>query len=110
MSNKGVDSFSIYLKEEEEPEDEKENKHRRWSVVLQFEIGELGKIRSMLSWENNTVQVRFLAEQQNTVNLVDTELEYFQQMLSNQDISFEQLTVEQAQLDDLSVPFSGRTS
>ena len=64
----------------------------------------------MLSWENNKIQVRFLAEQQNTVNLVGTELEHFQKMLNKQDITFEQLTVEQAQLDDLSVQFSGRTS
>ena len=110
MNGKTVDSFSIYLKEEDESTDDHDNKQRRWSVVLQFEIGELGKIRSMLSWENNKIQVRFLAEQQNTVNLVGTELEHFQKMLNKQDITFEQLTVEQAQLDDLSVQFSGRTS
>ena len=110
MNGKSVDSFSIYLNEEEESADEEESKQRRWSVVLQFEIGELGKIRSMLSWENDKIQVRFLAEQQNTVNLVGTELEYFQEMLNKQDITFEQLTVEQALLDDMSVQFSGGIS
>ncbi|MCP3674669.1 MAG: flagellar hook-length control protein FliK, partial [Gammaproteobacteria bacterium] len=110
MNGKNVDSFSIYLNEEDESTDENGNMQRRWSVVLQFEIGELGKIRSMLSWENNKIQVRFLAEQQNTVNLVGTELEYFQKMLNKQDIIFEQLTIEQAQLGDLNVQFSGRTS
>ncbi len=110
MNDKNVDSFSIYLKEEEDEVGDVESKKRRWSVVLQFEIGELGKIRSMLSWGNNKIQVRFLAERDTTVNLVDTELEYFQKMLNKQGIAFEQLTVEQAQLDDLSVQFSGRTS
>ncbi len=60
----------------------------------------------MLSWYDDKVQIRFLAEQQKTADLVSSELGYFQDILSEQGLSFEELTVEQTLLDDMNIHFS----
>jgi len=85
MNNKELDIFSLYLKQHTNRDEDESSKKPGWSIVLQFDIGSLGKIRAMLSWENNAVKIRFIAEN---------------------DISYEQLTVEQAQLQELSFQFS----
>jgi len=105
MNNKEVDVFSMFLKEKKSDEEDK-TKQSSWSLVLQFSIGTLGKMRAMLTWDKNNAKVRFIAEQSNTASLVNTELEYFQKKLSDQGVLFQELTVEHAELDDLSIQFS----
>ncbi|MFT5519720.1 MAG: hypothetical protein ACI9IA_000304 [Enterobacterales bacterium] len=103
-----LDIFNLYMKQHSKEHEDEETKTKKpgWSIVLQFDIGPLGKIRAMLSWADNAVQVRFIAENENTVSLVDDQLNYFQNKLTENDISFEQLSVEKAQLDDLNYQFS----
>jgi len=105
MNNKEVDSFLIQFAEHPADEDDNDGK-KDWSLILQFDIAPLGKLRAMLTWHDEKVQVRFLAEQHNTADLISKELEYFQNVLTDQGLSFEQLTVEQSMLDDINIRFS----
>lgn len=105
MNNKEVDTFLIQFAEHATSEDENDGK-KDWSLILQFDISPLGKLRAMLTWHEEKVQVRFLAEQHNTADLISKELDYFQTVLTNQGLSFEQLSVEQAMLDDINIRFS----
>jgi len=105
MNNKEVDTFLVQFGEHSNQEDNESDK-KGWSLVLQFNIAPLGKIRVMLMWQEDKVQLRFLAEQEKTVELVTSELEHFKNILSKQGLSLEQLTVEQALLDDINIKFS----
>ncbi len=105
MNNKDVDMFFIQFKEHEVPDDDEKSK-QGWSLILQFDISPLGKIRALLNWIGNKVNIRFLAEQKNTVDLMSNELEHFQSVLSVQGLSFEELSVEQTLLDDMNIRFS----
>jgi len=105
MNKEHLDVFTLFLKQHTAKENEK-SKQGDWSLVLQFELGHLGKIRAMLSWNTKKVEVKFIAEQSETVSMVHNELKQFQNKLQEQGIAFEQLTVEQAQLDDLTIQFS----
>jgi len=105
MNDKEVDTFLIQFAEQEANEEENDSK-KGWSLILQFDIAPLGKLRAMLIWQKEQIKVRFLAEQQNTAELVTNELDYFQKVLNKQGLSFEELTVEQALLDDIEINFS----
>jgi len=105
MNSKEVDTFLIQFAEHSADEDDNDGK-KDWSLILQFDIAPLGKLRAMLTWHNEKVQVRFLTEQHNTAELISKELEYFQNVLTDQGLSFEQLTVEQSMLDDIKIRFS----
>ncbi|MCP4273167.1 MAG: hypothetical protein GY781_14625, partial [Gammaproteobacteria bacterium] len=105
MNNKEVDTFLIQFAEQENKEEEDTGK-KGWSLILQFDIAPLGKIRAMLIWQKEKIKVRFLAEQHTTAELVSHELDYFQNVLGKQGLSFEELTVEQSFLDDIDIQFS----
>ncbi len=105
MNNKEVDTFLIQFTEQETKE-EKDNSKKGWSLILQFDIAPLGKLRAMLIWQKEKIKVRFLAEQRTTAELVSNELNYFQNVLGKQGLSFEELTVEQSFLDDIDIQFS----
>ncbi len=105
MNNKEVDTFLIQITEQESKEEE-DNSKKGWSLILQFDIAPLGKIRAMLIWQKEKINVRFLAEQHTTAELVSNELDYFQNVLAKQGLSFEELTVEQSFLDDIDIQFS----
>ena len=105
LNNKELDMVSIFLKQHEEKE-KVLALQKKWSLVMQFDIANLGKLRAKLVWENNKVNINFLAEQSNTVSLVDSELSHFKEKLSKMGLSFENLSIEEAKLDDLSFQFS----
>lgn len=105
MNNNQLDVFSLYIKEHKVDE-EHEKKSSEWSLVLQFNLGNLGRIRAMLKWQESQIKIRFLAEQSSTVALVDQELAQLKNKIAFEGLSFDELTVEQAQLDDLKIQFS----
>jgi len=105
MNNKEIDLFFVQFKEHETKDDDEKGK-KGWSLILQFDIFPLGKIRAMLTWAENKVNIKFLAEQRATVDLVNNELKHFQNILSDQGLKFEELSVEHTLLNDMNINFS----
>ncbi len=105
FNKEDIDLFMLYMREHKK-EEQNSTETKKWSIVMQFDIGGLGKIRAMLSWNKSSVEVKFFAENENTVELVSDELSYFKKLLNNQGLSFNELSVEQAKLDELSIQFS----
>ncbi len=101
--NIGTDLVQILMRKE--AGNDREKPEKVWSLILQFDIPELGKIRAVLKWQNDSVDIRFLAEYPQTVELIHSEINYIYDSIRRSDISLEDINVAHAELKDIGIDF-----
>ncbi len=98
-----VELLQILMRQEQSQREAKKDKV--WSLVLQFDLIELGKIRAILRWQDDRIDMQFLAEYPPTVELIDSELEFIHDIMQRNQLTLENVAVEQAELRDIEVDF-----
>ncbi|MEL0035329.1 MAG: flagellar hook-length control protein FliK [Gammaproteobacteria bacterium] len=98
-----VELLQILMRQEQSQREAKKDKV--WSLVLQFDLIELGKIRAILRWQDERIDMQFLAEYPPTVELIDSELEFIHDIMQRNQLTLENVAVEQAELRDIEVDF-----
>ena len=98
-----VELLQILMRQEQSQREAKKDKV--WSLVLQFDLIELGKIRAILRWQEDRIDMQFLAEYPPTVELIDSELEFIHDIMQRNQLTLENVAVEQAELRDIEVDF-----
>lgn len=98
-----VELLQILMRQEQSQREAKKDK--AWSLVLQFDLIELGKIRAILRWQDDRIDMQFLAEYPPTVELIDSELEFIHDIMLRNQLTLENVAVEQAELRDIEVDF-----
>ncbi len=64
---------------------------RQWNVMLGFDLPQLGRFYAQLALLNNRVNIKFWAENENTLTQAQARLESFQQQLEHEGIQIAQL-------------------
>lgn len=78
--------------DEPDESDKKETKRvRQWNVMLGFDLPQLGRFYAQLALLNNRVNIKFWAENENTLTQAQARLESFQQQLDHEGIQIAQL-------------------
>jgi len=105
---KEVENLQILIKQESKQEQNSEEKV--WSLVIQFDMKALGKVRAILQWHNDKVSVQFLAQHSRTSEFIESELDYIRQVVKDKQMTLQELTVSQSELQDMAFQFSGEFS
>ena len=98
-----VELLQILMRQEEQKKANR--KDNVWSLVLQFDLIELGKIRTVLQWQDERIDMRFLAEYPPTVDLINSEMAFIHDIMQRNDLTLENVAVEQAELREIEVDF-----
>jgi hypothetical protein len=108
MNQQRVEPVQIFIRREDEQQ--KPGQEKTWSLVLQFNIQQLGRIRAILKWYNESVNIQFIAEHQPTKELINQELDFIRAIVKEHQVSLDELTVQQQALKDIHYQFSEVTN
>jgi len=94
-----VDHFEILLKHENSPPG-KGAKNRTFRIRIRFDLKPLGPMLAYLSMQGNSIHARLVAESQQTTELIQRHLDYFQKSLAKAGLNTNKVAIDTASIPD----------
>lgn len=107
-TGKDTDNLELLMRRESNQID-RDIKHS-WSLMLQFDMQSLGKIRAVVKWHDGQTSLLFLANKPETYELLQQEMTTMRERAGNRNIKLQDLEVQHTELRDIRFELQGANS
>lgn len=105
-TSNGYDVFEIHIQEEGRGAQEQSGKSKTWTVSIRFDLEHLGPVKAIVQLVQERIQVRFIAQRESTVALLQQHLPELEQNLKQANLLPQSMIIQQGEASPYQMTFA----